>query len=198
MRIREIWELSLYYKPFLLLLLFCNVLGALYGYYWYAEQLSSTTWYFLPFVPDSPTASLFLCLTLYCFLNNKRCSIVGTLAFLTLFKYGIWAVSMNILMFIENHDITINGLLLLLSHAIMAMEACYIYPRLQRSSFAIAVGSLWLFINDAIDYLFEQYPIYDFIAMHLVPIAVFTVCLSFMSILLYYIFGSILKFKLFA
>lgn len=46
MRIREIWELSLYYKPFLLLLLFCNVLGALYGYYWYAEQLSSTTWYF--------------------------------------------------------------------------------------------------------------------------------------------------------
>ena len=45
------------------LLLICNILGTLYGFIWYGDQLAKTPWYFLPFIPDSPIASLFV----YCY-----------------------------------------------------------------------------------------------------------------------------------
>ncbi|EPR28178.1 putative membrane spanning protein [Geobacillus sp. WSUCF1] len=46
-------------RPVVWLLLFVNAAGTIYGYYWYRYQLADTPPVFLPFVPDSPTASLF-------------------------------------------------------------------------------------------------------------------------------------------
>ena len=48
-------------RSFLWLLLIINVFGTIYGYVWYKWQLVETPTIFLPFVPDSPTASLFFC-----------------------------------------------------------------------------------------------------------------------------------------
>lgn len=48
------------HRWFLYALLLFNVFGTIYGYIWYGEQLSETPAQFLIFVPDSPTASLFL------------------------------------------------------------------------------------------------------------------------------------------
>lgn len=46
------------------LLFIVNFLGTIYGYIWYGNQLEFTAanypHWLLPFVPDSPTASLFL------------------------------------------------------------------------------------------------------------------------------------------
>ncbi|MDU4600629.1 MAG: DUF1405 domain-containing protein, partial [Staphylococcus warneri] len=39
MTIKQYWEVSLYYRPFLIFLLICNVLGTIYGYDWYSGQL---------------------------------------------------------------------------------------------------------------------------------------------------------------
>jgi uncharacterized membrane protein YpjA len=41
-------------------LLCVNLFGTIYGYLWYGYQLKETPFQFLLFVPDSPTASLFL------------------------------------------------------------------------------------------------------------------------------------------
>lgn len=46
-------------RPVVSLLLLVNAAGTVYGYYWYRYQLAETPPLFLPFVPDSPTASLF-------------------------------------------------------------------------------------------------------------------------------------------
>ncbi len=54
-------------KRFLTLLLIVNILGTIYGYIWYGSQLAETPKKFLLFVPDSPTASLFLLLYLSVF-----------------------------------------------------------------------------------------------------------------------------------
>lgn len=48
-------------RSFIGLLLAINLFGTVYGYYWYRYQLAETPAKFLLFVPDSPTASLFLC-----------------------------------------------------------------------------------------------------------------------------------------
>ena len=91
----------MYNRKFLVLLLIANFLGTVYGYIWYGGQLSVTPWYFYPFVPDSPTATLFLCILIVLILLNKKFGLIDALAFTTLIKYGLWAVIMNIWNFID-------------------------------------------------------------------------------------------------
>ncbi|GIQ63775.1 hypothetical protein PACILC2_23430 [Paenibacillus cisolokensis] len=105
---------SLFGRPFLMnrgvlwTLFAVNLLGTIYGYLWYGDQLLFTidnkpAW-MIPFVPDSPTASLFFTLSLlYLLFPPERPSslpgsvlraVIEGLAAVTSVKYGIWAVVM--------------------------------------------------------------------------------------------------------
>lgn len=195
MTINTFWQYTLYQRSWLMMLLICNVLGMIYGYIWYGEQLSHTPWQFKIFVPDSPTAILFLVISISLILIRKQNSIIDALAFVTLFKYGIWAVIMNILFIIEQGDITVNGLVLMFSHSIMAVQAIYFYPRFKRSMIGISVAMTWVFLNDYIDYFHLQFPYYDFIATHVWQIGVLSCCLSVFGLLLYIELNKLLKCK---
>ncbi|HFG2424823.1 TPA: DUF1405 domain-containing protein [Staphylococcus aureus] len=195
MTINTFWQYTLYQRSWLMMLLICNILGMIYGYIWYGEQLSHTPWQFKIFVPDSPTAILFLVISISLILIRKQNSIIDTLAFVTLFKYGIWAVIMNILFIIEQGDITVNGLVLMFSHSIMAVQAIYFYPRFKRSMIGISVAMTWVFLNDYIDYFHLQFPYYDFITTHVWQIGVLSCCLSVFGLLLYIELNKLLKCK---
>lgn len=195
MTINTFWQYTLYQRSWLMMLLICNILGMIYGYIWYGEQLSHTPWQFKIFVPDSPTAILFLVISISLILIRKQNSIIDALAFVTLFKYGIWAVIMNILFIIEQGDITVNGLILMFSHSIMAVQAIYFYPRFKRSMIGISVAMTWVFLNDYIDYFHLQFPYYDFITTHVWQIGVLSCCLSVFGLLLYIELNKLLKCK---
>ncbi|HCY2932272.1 TPA: DUF1405 domain-containing protein [Staphylococcus aureus] len=195
MTINKLWQYTLYQRSWLMMLLICNILGMIYGYIWYGEQLSHTPWQFKIFVPDSPTAILFLVISISLILIQKQNSIIDALAFVTLFKYGIWAVIMNILFIIEQGDITVNGLVLMFSHSIMAVQAIYFYPRFKRSMIGISVAMTWVFLNDYIDYFHIQFPYYDFITTHVWQIGVLSCCLSVFGLLLYIELNKLLKCK---
>ncbi|CAC9360134.1 membrane protein [Staphylococcus aureus] len=195
MTINKLWQYTLYQRSWLMMLLICNILGMIYGYIWYGEQLSHTPWQFKIFVPDSPTAMLFLVISISLILIQKQNSIIDALAFVTLFKYGIWAVIMNILFIIEQGDITVNGLVLMFSHSIMAVQAIYFYPRFKRSMIGISVAMTWVFLNDYIDYFHLQFPYYDFITTHVWQIGVLSCCLSVFGLLLYIELNKLLKCK---
>ncbi|WP_103151694.1 DUF1405 domain-containing protein [Staphylococcus aureus] len=195
MTINKLWQYTLYQRSWLMMLLICNILGMIYGYIWYGEQLSHTSWQFKIFVPDSPTAILFLVISISLILIQKQNSIIDALAFVTLFKYGIWAVIMNILFIIEQGDITVNGLILMFSHSIMAVQAIYFYPRFKRSMIGISVAMTWVFLNDYIDYFHLQFPYYDFITTHVWQIGVLSCCLSVFGLLLYIELNKLLKCK---
>ncbi|HDZ6472483.1 TPA: DUF1405 domain-containing protein [Staphylococcus aureus] len=195
MTINTFWQYTLYQRSWLMMLLICNILGMIYGYIWYGEQLSHTPWHFKIFVPDSPTAILFLVISISMILIQKQNSIIDALAFVTLFKYGIWAVIMNILFIIEQGDITVNGLILMFSHSIMAVQAIYFYPRFKRSMIGISVAMTWVFLNDYIDYFHLQIPYYDFITTHVWQIGVLSCCLSVFGLLLYIELNKLLKCK---
>ncbi|HBC4473634.1 TPA: DUF1405 domain-containing protein [Staphylococcus aureus] len=195
MTINTFWQYTLYQRSWLMMLLICNILGMIYGYIWYGEQLSHTPWHFKIFVPDSPTAILFLVISISMILIQKQNSIIDALAFVTLFKYGIWAVIMNILFIIEQGDITVNGLILMFSHSIMAVQAIYFYPRFKRSMIGISVAMTWVFLNDYIDYFHLQFPYYDFITTHVWQIGVSSCCLSVFGLLLYIELNKLLKCK---
>lgn len=195
MTIKAFWQYTLYQRSWLMMLLICNILGMIYGYIWYGEQLSHTPWHFKIFVPDSPTAILFLVISISMILIQKQNSIIDALAFVTLFKYGIWAVIMNILFIIEQGDITVNGLVLMFSHSIMAVQAIYFNPRFKRSMIGISVALTWVFLNDYIDYFHLQFPYYDFITTHVWQIGVLSCCLSVFGLLLYIELNKLLKCK---
>ncbi|HCV9435906.1 TPA: DUF1405 domain-containing protein [Staphylococcus aureus] len=195
MTINTFWQYTLYQRSWLMMLLICNILGMIYGYIWYGEQLSHTPWHFKIFVPDSLTAILYLVISISLILIQKQNSIIEALAFVTLFKYGIWAVIMNILFIIEQGDITVNGLVLMFSHSIMAVQAIYFYPRFKRSMIGISVAMIWVFLNDYIDYFHLQFPYYDFITTHVRQIGVLSCCLSVFGLLLYIELNKLLKCK---
>lgn len=195
MTINTFWQYTLYQRSWLMMLLICNILGMIYGYIWYGEQLSHTPWQFKIFVPDSPTAILFLVISISLILIRKQNSIIDALAFVTLFKYGIWAIIMNILFIIEQGDITVNGLVLMFSHSIMAVQAIYFYPRFKRFMIGISVAMTWVFLNDYIDYFHLQFPYYDFITTHVWQIGVLSCCLSVFGLLLYIELNKLLKCK---
>ncbi|UTG99102.1 DUF1405 domain-containing protein [Macrococcoides canis] len=168
-------------KKFLIFIILCNIVGTIYGYYWYLGQLQQTKWYFMPFVPDSPTASLFLVIALTAIVWNRHLPLIEVLAFVTLIKYGVWAVVMNILVFITLDEVTAMGMMLIISHAIMAIQALLFVPLLRVSLLSIVIAAIWVFHNDVIDYVYMQYPVYSMLSDYIQHIGYFSFWLSVIS-----------------
>lgn len=111
----------------IVILLVVNILGTIYGFIWYGNQLKETSPIFWPFVPDSPMASLF-CLCFNCFLIKRNWGLIEALAIVTLIKYGIWAVVVNGVMIYVKGPIGFIGYMLMLSHFAMAVQAVLYAP----------------------------------------------------------------------
>ena len=183
--LQKIW-LVLSHKSFLWILLFVNLLGTVFGYDWYMWQLKITDPKFWIFVPDSPTASLFFTLAIFGWLIGKNFKLIEALALITLVKYGLWAVVMNLLTLFETGEIGWMGWMLIASHFAMAVQGV-LYSSLYRFSFIhIAIAAVWTLHNDVIDYVYGQMPIYHDLMDHMEDIGYFTFWLSISCILLAY------------
>ncbi|MHA6259653.1 lipoprotein heptaprenylglyceryl N-acetyltransferase LhaT [Sporosarcina sp. CAU 1771] len=182
-------ELILFHKSFLWILLFVNILGTVYGYDWYMWQLVITEPKFWIFVPDSPTASLFFALALIGWIIGRNFKLIEALALITLVKYGLWAVVMNLLTFIETGELSLVGWMLIGSHFAMALQAV-LYSRLYRFKIIhIVLAAIWTLHNDVIDYVFGQMPIYGDLMKYMQEIGYFTFWLSIACIgLAYFIY----------
>ena len=150
------------------LLFIVNLLGTVYGYMWYGNQLAFTAenypvW-LLPFVPDSPTASLFFTIALLLLLYPPR-GLTGTLvrqliealAVVTSVKYGIWAVSMIVAGGYQGDTVNWKDWMLMISHTGMAVEGL-IYARFFSFRRMLPVALLWTFANDMVDYSEGVFP----------------------------------------
>ncbi|ASA22901.1 DUF1405 domain-containing protein [Paenibacillus donghaensis] len=150
------------------LLFIVNLLGTIYGYIWYGDQMEATAasspLWLLPFVPDSPTASLFFTLALLLLLYPPK-SIAGTvirelveaLAVLTSVKYGIWAVGIIFAGAAQGDVLNWKDWMLVVSHTGMAVEAL-LYARFFAYRRMLPLALFWTLANDFIDYSFGVYP----------------------------------------
>lgn len=175
-----IYKLSawLMFRPFLILLFLINLAGTVYGYIWYGWQLEITEPKFLIFVPDSPTASLFFTVVLGLWIIGKHNAIIEALAFVTLIKYGLWAVVMNLLTLLETGSIGWIGWMLVGSHFAMALQAVLYIDHYRFGWISVALTAVWTLHNDVIDYVFGQMPIYRSLEMYSAQIGYFTFWLS--------------------
>lgn len=177
----------LFFNRYSLIALFTiNLLGTIYGYYWYKSQIAETPAIFIPFVPDSPTASLFFTLFLLFYLNGKTVRTIEALAFVSLLKYGIWAVVMNLFTLVVDGQLPWTGYMLMVSHGAMALQA-YIYSPLYTFSLRhLTIASIFLLHNEIIDYVYGMMPTYGSLSEYADHIGYFTFWLSIACILFAY------------
>ncbi|NIK77627.1 putative membrane protein YpjA [Paenibacillus castaneae] len=183
-------------RSFLWILFLVNLLGTIYGYIWYENQMISTLetqplWQVV-FVPDSPTASLFFTIALLYLLfplrNPSRFtsivrSIIEALAVVCSVKYGIWAVSMIVAGAWQGSELEWQHFMLIASHLGMALEALLYFRFMRAGAGALVVATGWLLLNDTVDYTYDVFPylaseLYD----DLPAVRTFTYCLSFFSL----------------
>jgi uncharacterized membrane protein YpjA len=178
----------------IVLLFIVNFLGTIGGYMWYGDQLVSTLethgfWY-LPFVPDSPTASLFFTVALLLLLildRRLRDSFLGGLAvafgMITSVKYGIWAVTMIFAGAAQGDILVWQDWMLVVSHLGMAFEALLFVGLFLLRPLQVVLVAIWMLINDLLDYHREIYPwLPKVLRDDLGSIEAFTLSLSFFSL----------------
>ncbi|HWK24706.1 MAG TPA: DUF1405 domain-containing protein [Ureibacillus sp.] len=182
----QIW-FFLTHRSFLTLLFIINFLGTIYGYIWYGSQLSITEPKFLIFVPDSPTASLFFSIAIIGWIIGKHFKLIEALALITLVKYGVWAVVMNLLTLNEIGSIGAAGWMLVFSHGLMAIQALLYIGKYRFKMIHIAIAAIWTLHNDVIDYVFGQMPIYSVLNEYTSQIGYFTFWLSIVCIAISYL-----------
>ncbi|CDO02050.1 putative membrane protein [Oceanobacillus picturae] len=173
-------------KRFLIILFIINLLGTIYGYIWYESQLAITPDIFLIFVPDSPTASLFFTIFLLFFIFGRNIPYIEALGIIMLFKYGVWAVVMNLLTLIIDGSLSPAGYMLMVSHGAMALQGLLYAPYYKIKLRHIAVAGIWTLHNDVIDYVFGMMPIYSSLTDYMNEIGYFTFWLSILSIFIAY------------
>lgn len=173
-------------KRFLILLFLINFFGTIYGYIWYQGQLSITPDIFLVFVPDSPTASLFFTIFLLFFIFGRNIPYIEALGLITLFKYGVWAVVMNLLTLMVEGSLGWQGYMLMASHGAMAVQGLLYAPYYKIKLRHIIFAAVWTLHNDVIDYVFEMMPMYSSLTSYMNEIGYFTFWLSILSIFIAY------------
>lgn len=179
---------SLLERWFLAVLFVINFLGTIYGYYWYKNQLAVTPTEWLIFVPDSPTASLFFTLVLLFWLFSRHHPLLEALAAITLFKYGIWAVTMILLGALTSPLPFIQSLqwehyMLIVSHLGMALQSLLYISHYRFQLWHLIVAAIWTLLNDILDYTLDIHPWLQ-PQLERIPliIATFTILLSLFSI----------------
>ncbi|UGB29246.1 DUF1405 domain-containing protein [Metabacillus sp. B2-18] len=175
-------------KPIIFIMVLINFFGTVYGYYWYRYQLADTPAHFYIFVPDSPTASMFFLIVVAAFLMKKNLPLIEALAIVTLFKYGIWAVIMNLLVLLVNGSLSWEGYMLIASHFGMAIQGILYAPYYRFKAWHLIVAAIWTLHNDVIDYVFGMMPRYSMLMDYINQIGYMTFWLSLISIFLGYYF----------
>lgn len=179
----EWFEGSLRKQWFLWSLFIVNLLGTIYGFYWYADQLAATPAWLRIFVPDSPTGSGLFTLVLLMYIIGRQIPVLEALAGITNFKYGVWAVSVIVVGWMLGNKVTWVDLMLVTSHAGMAIESVLYARFFKLSLFPVGVAALWTLNNDFLDYVMDIHPwLPDVLVPYTQIVGLCTVFLSLVSI----------------
>ncbi|HET7629281.1 MAG TPA: DUF1405 domain-containing protein [Bacillales bacterium] len=170
----------------LIALFIINLLGTVYGYYWYRHQLAASPAGFIPFIPDSPTASLFFVFVLAAFLLKIHVPWLEAFAAVTLFKYGVWAVGMNLAGGWLGDTLQFQNYMLIVSHASMAVEGLLFAPFYRFKPIHLLAAGVWTLHDVVIDYVFDMMPWYPILNEYKPFIGYLTFWLSLLSLFLVY------------
>ena len=129
-----------------------NLAGTAFGFWYYRFQLAQTPIVMWPFVPDSPTATLFIALSLTSWKLDYDVEWLHMLAFYGNIKLGLWTPFVQLVL---NGPGGIEPWLywfLIVSHLAMSLQSFLIYRYAEFTVGAVAVTTVWYGLNDIVDY----------------------------------------------
>ncbi|RYJ13622.1 DUF1405 domain-containing protein [Halogeometricum borinquense] len=129
-----------------------NLVGTVFGFWYYRFQLLNSHLVIWPAVPDSPLATLLMAVSLVSWKLGQDRNWIHALAFVGNLKYGFWVVIVQIVI----NDVLVSGdpyhWFLLVSHFGMGLQALVIYRYAEFTVPSVAVATLWFSFNDMVDY----------------------------------------------
>jgi len=177
-------------KWFIISLIIINLLGSIYGFYWYKNQLMITPSQWLIFVPDSPLSSSFFTVFLILYYFRKKSPLIEALAAITSFKYGMWAT----IIIIWGNSITWVDIMLMTSHLGMAVEAVLFYKKYSYQLASVLIAGAWIIVNDFVDYSQDVHPwLPTSLSTIDHTVGYFTISLSVFTIILFYLLNKLRK-----
>ncbi|MFB6133282.1 MAG: DUF1405 domain-containing protein [Halanaeroarchaeum sp.] len=129
-----------------------NLAGTAFGFWYYRAQFATVHPLALPFVPDSPVATLFIALSLAAFKLDLDADWLHALAFVGLIKLGLWTPFVQVVINGQGDIATWLYQFLVWSHLAMGLEAFVIHRYATFSVRAVAVAVGWYLLNDVVDY----------------------------------------------
>lgn len=146
----------LFRRKTLFLIVLTNLLGTLFGFYYYSDQLLTTDPVLWVFVPASPIATLLFAASIYLNVKDRGLPLLDSLAFISNFKYGLWTVfclSYYSEIFFTGNSVGLYSFMLV-SHFAMAIQAFLLFKWENIGWRVLFVAFLWYLFNDFIDYTF--------------------------------------------
>ncbi|GAA0308899.1 DUF1405 domain-containing protein [Halarchaeum salinum] len=130
-----------------------NVLGTLFGFWYYVPQFSVEPTALWLFVPDSPMATLFIACSLALWASGRGGEWVHALAFYGCLILGLWT-PFALLVFHEGFSYLPLPMYAFLccSHLAMAIEAFVVQRYADFPVRAVAVAFAWYLVNLLLDY----------------------------------------------
>ncbi len=156
-RVRRVVENT----PLIVTIILINLAGTLVGFFYYWEQISTSSPLIWLFIPDCPFYVLLAAIVLALYLTTKRRSdLVNFITAIGLLKYGTWTalVVLGFSTFYFAIDSALYGAIAIM-HIGMALEfvlPLFLIRRVQRGFVVLAL--LWFFANDIADYYFAAHP----------------------------------------
>jgi uncharacterized membrane protein YpjA len=175
---RKVENLGLNLVP---LVVVTNLVGTVFGFWYYRFQFSIEPVVMWPFVPDSPVATLFIACAFGAWYLGRPNEYLNALAFFGCLKLGAWTPYV-LLAFIDDfsylHPAMYN--FLFWSHLAMVVEAFVIHRFSGFPVRAVLVAVLWYGFNDLVDYfvplvggphhtLIPAEPVVDGVVQHVSP-----------------------------
>lgn len=157
--VRRLWEAP-YHRSFLHLLLWVNVVGAIFGYNWYVDQIRTLPVYVWPVVVDSPLAVTGVALVCLLRLRGRVVPWLELWSALAVIKYGAWAAMLWIGSWSTGTPVTAFDLFgLFLTHIGMVVQGFIVLRRIPRVPIPHVVAVVgWFFVNDYVDYVHLLHP----------------------------------------
>ena len=140
------------------LILLINLIGLLYGFYYYIPKLQQTSPALWILVPDSPLSILFFVLV---FVGIWQGRFASFFASAWLIKYGIWTVFIMLFdsqYYLQPQYFAESWLLYIIPHIFMAIE----YILILRKDFTLQIALITLailLVNDFSDYVIGTRPL---------------------------------------
>ena len=150
-----------------------NIVGSLFGLYYYWDQLMMTPWYYWIFVPDCPLYTFLMIFALIFLVLGKRYDTFNAVTAVGLSMYGTWTMFV-LLYFNEIYFAPQNALMsmgLFVSHGGMAIESVLLLPYLKRTKLVPwIIAGAWFLVQTLFDYFVPF--MYNGLTMRLHPLAI--------------------------